>query len=48
MKYVSDIYSRDMVSGDCIFIPAFYFYQVYAESEVQEQVGDYKPTAIMI
>ena len=34
--------------GDCIFIPAFYFYKVRADAIVQEQKGDTKPSAIMV
>jgi hypothetical protein len=31
-----------------VFVPAFYFYQFVAESEVQQKKGQYKPSAITV
>ena len=41
-------YSVTLKRGDCIFIPAFYFYQFAGEAAVQEKKGPYKPHAIMV
>jgi hypothetical protein len=35
-KYVTEMYTDFLGAGDCMFIPAFYYYQVAAEAEPQE------------
>ena len=37
-----------MKPGDCMFIPAFYFYQVAGTAEMQPFQGDYRPAALTV
>lgn len=42
------VFSIYLKKGDCIYIPAFYFYQFAAEAETTAVKGSYKPSAIMV
>ena len=44
-KHIYNVYLK---KGDCIFVPAFYFYQFAGEGEDQDIKGKYKPAAIMV
>lgn len=46
-KFVNEVYSDHLSAGDCIFVPAFYYYSIAADAEPQEQKGKFKPAAIM-
>lgn len=48
VHYLEQMYQDDLSAGDCIFIPAYYFYQTAGESTVQTVVDEIKPSAIMI
>jgi len=41
-------YHEDLAVGDCIYIPAYYFYSIKADAIVQELQGNVKPSAIMV
>ena len=41
-------YAVTLKRGDCIFIPAYYYYQFAGEASVQEKKGAHKPQAIMV
>jgi hypothetical protein len=47
VQYVNKVYKEFLNAGDCLFIPAFYFYQVAGEAEAQASNGKYKPSAIV-
>jgi len=47
VKFVNKVYKEFLSPGDCMFIPAFYFYQVAGEAESQPMKGKYKPSAII-
>ena len=47
-RFVDNHYTVTLTRGDCLYIPAFYFYQLAGESEVMPQVGEYKPSAITV
>jgi len=34
-RLVDNQYSQVLKAGDCVFVPAFYFYQLAAEAEIQ-------------
>ena len=46
--HITRAYGVFLSMGDCIFVPAFYFYQFAAEAEPRTQIGPYKPSAIMV
>jgi len=48
VEHVEQRYSEFLTMGDCIYVPAFYWYQFAAEAEVSVQKGKYKPSAIMV
>ena len=33
VEYVEKIYAEELAPGDCLYVPAFYWYQVKAEAE---------------
>lgn len=35
IQYIEHQYSDSLAPGDCMYIPAYYWYQVTAEAEVQ-------------
>lgn len=45
-RFIENQYSVELKRGDCVYVPAFYFYQLAAEAEVQVLNGKTKPTAI--
>lgn len=47
VKFVNKIYHEILNPGDCIYVPAFYFYQVSGEADPQQINGKYKPSAII-
>ena len=47
-KHIERHYSLDMNPGDCVYIPAYNFFQLNGKAKVQVPVGDYKPSALMI
>lgn len=47
-QFVNKIYKERLDPGDCIFVPAFYFFQVAGEAESQPANGDYRPSAILV
>ena len=46
--HVTAKYGEFLNMGDCVFVPAFYFYQYGVEAAAQEKRGDNKPAAIMV
>jgi hypothetical protein len=48
IKYIEKMYKEVLNSGDCIFIPAYYFAQMAGEANVQELKSEMKPTAIVL
>lgn len=47
VQYVNKIYKEFLSPGDCMYVPAYYFYQVAGEAEAQPAKGKYKPSAII-
>ena len=48
-RHIGHFYKADdLHPGDCIYIPAFYFYQVAGWAEAQTLRGDYKPASIVV
>jgi len=45
-RFVETHYTVTLMRGDCLYIPAYYFFQLAGESEVMPQVGEFKPSAI--
>ena len=35
LQFAKIKYSEHLIAGDCVFIPAYYFYQTAAEAEIQ-------------
>jgi hypothetical protein len=48
VAHVEHRYSEFLTMGDCVFVPAFYWYQFAAEAEPSVQKGPFKPAAIMV
>ena len=50
IKYIDHKYSVTLKRGDCVYIPAYYFYQVKGEgsSEYYDQEYVYAPSAITV
>lgn len=46
--FIDHFYKEDLATGDCVYIPAFYFYQVSGSAKAQPQSGDYKASAITV
>jgi hypothetical protein len=46
--HVTAKYGEFLNAGDCIFVPAFYYFQYGAEASPQQKKGDTKPSAIMV
>lgn len=47
-KLIHHFYREVLNAGDCIYIPAFYFYQEVGEAQNQEKKGTIKPAAITV
>ena len=47
-KHINHFYQDTLKAGDCIYIPAFYFYQTSGVAETQPMKGEYKPAAITV
>ena len=47
-KHIERKYNLQMASGDCVYMPAYNFFQLNGKAKVQVPVGDYKPSALMI
>jgi hypothetical protein len=47
LKFVNELYSEYLNKGDCIFVPAYYYYQMVGEAELQEAKGDWKPAVLV-
>jgi len=47
-KHILHFYKDTLRPGDCIFIPAFYFYQVAGWAEAQPSKSQLKPAAITV
>ena len=46
--HIDPFYHEELFPGDCIYIPAFYFYQVAGWAEAQTLRGDLRPAAISV
>ena len=47
-KYIHHFYQESLQPGDCLYIPAYYFFQVSGLANEQPQKGDYKSSAITV
>ena len=47
VQFVNKLYKEFLSPGDCIYVPAFYFYQIAGEAESQPANGKHKPAAII-
>lgn len=45
---IKTVYKETLTPGDCIYIPAFYFYQMKGYAQYQPFKGDIKPAAITV
>ena len=48
LQSIRDVYKEQLLPGDCIYVPAFYFYQMKGEAQYQPYKGDIKPAAITV
>ncbi len=47
-NYINHFYKDQLKMGDCIYIPAFYFFQVAGWAETQPYKGDFRPAAMLV
>ena len=47
-KHIDPFYNEELIPGDCIYIPAFYFYQVAGWAEAQTLRGDLRPASVSV
>ena len=48
IKYIDHMYSVILNRGDCVYIPAYYFYQVSGEGSNDFHNQDFAPSAITV